>query len=83
MRLFIVIWFGQIISLIGSFLTSFALSIWVYQRTGSATDLASQDLRNWYSAIALSCVPAHGNRHLPVGWWVGRPLESPLLYDCQ
>lgn len=37
---FLVIWFGQTVSLIGSGLTSFALGIWVYQQTGSVTDFA-------------------------------------------
>jgi DHA3 family macrolide efflux protein-like MFS transporter len=34
---FIVIWFGQVLSVIGSNLTGFALSVWVYQHTGSVT----------------------------------------------
>ena len=34
---FIVTWLGQVISLIGSNLTSFALGVWVYERTGSPT----------------------------------------------
>jgi len=37
MRVFTIIWFGQLVSLIGSGLTSFALGVWVYQRTGSVT----------------------------------------------
>ncbi|RUT06002.1 MFS transporter [Dulcicalothrix desertica PCC 7102] len=37
MRVFILIWFGQLVSLIGSCLTGFVLDIWVYQRTGSIT----------------------------------------------
>jgi DHA3 family macrolide efflux protein-like MFS transporter len=37
---FLVIWFGQLISLVGSGMTSFALGIWVYQRTGSITRFA-------------------------------------------
>jgi MFS transporter, DHA3 family, macrolide efflux protein len=32
-------WLGQLVSLIGSGLTRFALAIWVYERTGSATQL--------------------------------------------
>lgn len=40
MPVFTLIWFGQLISLIGSGLTGFALGIWVYQRTGSATQFA-------------------------------------------
>ena len=54
MRLFIFIWFGQIISAIGSGLTSFALGIWVYQRTGSATDLALISLFATIPRIAIS-----------------------------
>src|SRR5262245_54941714 len=34
---FIVIWFGQVLSVIGSNLTGFALSVWVYKQTGSVT----------------------------------------------
>lgn len=37
---FIAIWFGQVISLIGSGLTGFALGVWVYQTTGSATQFS-------------------------------------------
>ena len=34
---FIITWFGQVVSLIGSGLTSFALGVWVFERTGSPT----------------------------------------------
>ena len=37
MRTFLVIWFGQLISTLGSGLTGFALGVWIYQETGSAT----------------------------------------------
>ncbi|MEM8827930.1 MAG: MFS transporter [Cyanobacteria bacterium P01_G01_bin.19] len=37
---FIAIWFGQVVSLIGSGLTGFALGVWVYQTTGSATQFS-------------------------------------------
>lgn len=40
MRTFLWVWMGQLISRLGSQLTSFALGVWVYQRTGSATQLA-------------------------------------------
>ncbi|MUH00600.1 MFS transporter [Scytonema sp. UIC 10036] len=40
MAVFTLIWFGQLVSLIGSGLTSFALGIWVYQHTGSVTQFA-------------------------------------------
>jgi DHA3 family macrolide efflux protein-like MFS transporter len=39
-RKFVVIWAGQMVSLIGSGLTGFALGIWIYQRTGSVTRFA-------------------------------------------
>jgi len=40
MRSFVLIWAGQLVSVLGSSLTSFALGVWVYQRTGSATKFA-------------------------------------------
>lgn len=40
MQKFILVWFGQVISLIGSGLTSFALGVWVYQNTYSVTQFA-------------------------------------------
>jgi DHA3 family macrolide efflux protein-like MFS transporter len=39
-RIFFLIWFGQLISLLGSGLTSFSLSLWAYQRSGSMLHLA-------------------------------------------
>jgi MFS family permease len=39
-KLFSFIWFGQLISIIGSGLTGFALGVWVYQETGSVTDFS-------------------------------------------
>ncbi len=35
MRTFTIIWAGQLVSLLGSGLTSFALGVWIYQTTGS------------------------------------------------
>ncbi len=40
MRVFLLVWFGQMISIIGSGLSSFALDVWVYQKTGSVTQFA-------------------------------------------
>lgn len=37
MKAFVTVWLGQVISAVGSGLTGFALSIWVYQQTGSVT----------------------------------------------
>src|SRR5690242_19358237 len=39
MRAFLLIWSGQLVSFLGSGLTGFALGVWVFQRTGSATQL--------------------------------------------
>ena len=39
MRTFLTIWIGQIVSTIGSYMTVFALTIWVWLVTGSATAL--------------------------------------------
>jgi DHA3 family macrolide efflux protein-like MFS transporter len=40
MKIFLVIWIGQLISIIGSGLTGFALSVWMYEQTGQATPIA-------------------------------------------
>jgi DHA3 family macrolide efflux protein-like MFS transporter len=40
MGVFLIVWGGQSASLVGTALTGFALSIWVYQETGSATQLS-------------------------------------------
>lgn len=37
---FLVIWFGQFISILGSGLSSFGLSVWIFYETGSATPFA-------------------------------------------
>jgi MFS transporter, DHA3 family, macrolide efflux protein len=40
MRTFLIVWAGQFVSQIGGRLSNFALGIWVYQQTGSATAFA-------------------------------------------
>lgn len=40
MRTFTIIWFGQLVSTVGSYMTEFALILWAWQVTGSATALA-------------------------------------------
>jgi hypothetical protein len=37
---FLIVWFGQLVSLTGSGLTSFALGVWVYKSTGSVTQFS-------------------------------------------
>jgi len=53
-RVFILVWFGQLISLTGSGITGFALGIWVYQRTGSATQFALISLFVMLPSILMS-----------------------------
>lgn len=40
MSIFVLVWLGQIVSLLGSSLSNFALNVWVYQQTGSITQLS-------------------------------------------
>ncbi|MEL6165113.1 MAG: MFS transporter, partial [Cyanobacteria bacterium J06628_3] len=54
MRIFILIWFGQIVSVTGSGLTNFALDIWVYQKTGSVTQFALLILFNTLPFVLIS-----------------------------
>ncbi len=39
MRGFIVVWLGQIVSMLGTGMTNFAIAIWVFEKTGEATAL--------------------------------------------
>jgi len=47
MRKFVIIWIGQLISTVGSGMTAFAISIWIYQETGRAAPFV-------YTALAGS-----------------------------
>jgi DHA3 family macrolide efflux protein-like MFS transporter len=40
MRAFWIIWAGQVVSLLGTSMTNFGLTIWAYEQTGQATSLA-------------------------------------------
>ncbi len=51
---FIISWFGQIISLVGSGITGFALGVWIYEKTGSTTQLALISLFSTLPGIVLS-----------------------------
>src|SRR5262245_2384232 len=54
MATFIFVWFGELISVIGSSLTNFALGVWVYQTTGSATQFALLALFSSVPGILVS-----------------------------
>lgn len=54
MRAFFVVWAGQIISLLGTAMTEFGLTIWAYEKTGKATPLALIGFFFVFPLIALS-----------------------------
>lgn len=51
---FLMLWFGQAFSLLGSALTSFALGIWVYQESGSVTRFTATALCAVIPPVLLS-----------------------------
>ena len=54
MKIFITIWFGQFISRIGTAMTRFALLIWAYEQTGSATTVALLGFFSFVPLVAIS-----------------------------
>lgn len=54
METFTFIWFGQVVSLLGSSLTSFALSVWVYEQTHSVTQFSLPVLSALVPSILIS-----------------------------
>jgi DHA3 family macrolide efflux protein-like MFS transporter len=54
MRTFFTIWFGQLVSLIGSQLTGFALGVWVYEQTRSVLLLALVQVAQQAPYVLLS-----------------------------
>lgn len=59
MRVFLLVWFGQLVSLTGSGLTSFALGVWVYQRTSSVTQFSLILLFALLPSILISPIVNH------------------------
>jgi len=53
MRLFAVIWSGQFFSLLGTYMSQFALTIWAWQLTGQATTLALVALFSFTPSILM------------------------------
>lgn len=51
---FSIVWFGQLISMLGSGMTRFALTIWIYQETGEVTALALVGVFSFAPGILLS-----------------------------
>lgn len=54
MRTFFIVWAGQLVSLIGTNLTGFGLSIYVFQETGSVTQLATVMLASQLPQILIT-----------------------------
>lgn len=54
MKTFVVIWMGQLVSMIGSGLIGFALGVWIYEQTGQATPFALTALFGTLPRILLS-----------------------------
>ncbi len=54
MKTFLVIWVGQLVSIIGSGLTGFALSVWMFEQTGQATPIAMNALAFNLPRVILS-----------------------------
>ena len=54
LRIFSVIWFGQLISTLGSGLTGFALGVWIYEETGSTTLFALNILAYTLPSLLMS-----------------------------
>ncbi|MTJ52916.1 MFS transporter [Anabaena sp. UHCC 0253] len=54
MRNFTLIWLGQLVSLIGTWMTAFSLDIWVFQKTGSATQFALVTLTSTLPLVLIS-----------------------------
>ena len=65
---FLIIWFGQIISLLGTSMTGFGQTIWAYEQTGQATALAMIGFFYVTPMVVLSPVAGaivdRGNRKL-------------------
>ncbi|MCX6086091.1 MAG: MFS transporter [Caldiserica bacterium] len=54
MTAFTIVWFGQVVSLVGTAMTGFALTLWVYRATGLATALSMVAFFNFAPMIIMS-----------------------------
>jgi MFS transporter, DHA3 family, macrolide efflux protein len=69
-HIFTIIWCGQLVSMLGTGMTRFALLIWAYQQTGSATTLALLGFFSWLPMILISPL---------AGVWVDRLDRRRIL----
>lgn len=63
MQIFFVIWIGQLVSVLGTGMTRFALLVWAYQQTGSATTVALLGFFSFIPFVLISPI---------AGIWVDR-----------
>jgi MFS transporter, DHA3 family, macrolide efflux protein len=56
MRKFVIVWLGQLVSLLGTGMTHFAMTIWVWDRTGKATSLVLVGVFSGISSLLTSLV---------------------------
>src|SRR3989338_5886684 len=85
MRTFLTIWAGQVVSLIGSGMTGFALGVWIFQNTGEATPLVLvalfDSLPNFtQSPLVGALVDRYGRRMLMLIADSGAALVTLSLY---
>jgi DHA3 family macrolide efflux protein-like MFS transporter len=83
-RVFVIVWVGQLVSLFGSGLTSFALGVWVYTRTGSVTQFALILLCRTLPVVILSpiagaLVDRWNKRLTMIGGDIGAACSSLLI----
>lgn len=62
-RVFLIVWFGQFVSRVGTAMTRFALLIWAYEQTGAATTVALLGFFGFLPYVLLSPI---------AGVWVDR-----------
>lgn len=84
MRSLLVIWFGQTVSMLGTTMTSFALSLWIFEQTGSATSLVLTMLVNnlplvFVSLYAGVIVDRFNRRAIMIGSDIAAALLSLVL----
>lgn len=54
MRAFLIVWFGQVVSLFGTGMSRFAITLWAWEKTGEATALALGGFFGFAPGIILS-----------------------------
>jgi len=84
MKAFFIMWAGQVVSMIGSDLTGFALGVWVYQNTGSVTRFSLIILCAELPGIVLSplvgaIVDRHDRRTVMILSNIGAGLSTLII----